>query len=468
MRVISAARALYHRPTLRAAFLSRRVPMRLWQYGVGISLALGLGLGLGGGCAAGGNNTPTGTGGSGTGGNGTGTGGGLITTSSASSSGAGGAGGFGECAKFNAEAKQAPAAMLIVLDRTASMAGAKWSAAQLAIVQAIDKDVFDTMSLGMLTFPQEMPVPGPECIFKFPIFCDVSGLPQIPVNPAGTAKSSAGTGVRHDIYQYLASKNPVGDASDSSPIYSALNGAYTFIKTVPNVDKRMVVLITDGGGSCTSVANPPRPAYVDNNGCSDWEQPPVMSKLISDARLDPSTPVNTFIVGVPGSNSTGKPVGGVDTPPYHMLLALSTYAVAGSPETVDPSCDKDLVFSQTALDPAHPCHVDLSNGNNFNADALASAITTIRGKALGCSYDLPKPPQGETIDPNQVNVVVTIEGMDYVIPKRKDPNDMCGTDPCWDYNDKGQVELIGITCSSVSAANNAKVEIYVGCATIVK
>src|SRR4051794_4499874 len=51
--------------------------------------------------------------------------------------------GAGLCANvtFHAEAQQVPAAMLIVLDRTASMSlQSKWAAAQQAIVLAIDDD----------------------------------------------------------------------------------------------------------------------------------------------------------------------------------------------------------------------------------------------------------------------------------------------------------------------------------------
>ena len=446
--------------------------MALWHYGLGFSLALGVGMAAGGGCAAGGKGNVAGTGGSGATGSASGTGGEVMLTTStggpAGSTGAGG--GLGACSKFSAEAKQAPAAMLIVLDRTASMANSnKWGAAQIAIVQAIDKDVFDTMSLGMLTFPSPTSVPGPDCIFNFPIYCGVSALPQVAVNPAGTTKSSDATGVRHQIYDYLVNNGPEGaDSSDSSPIYPALNGAYQFIKSVPNVDKRIVVLITDGGGSCTSVSSPQRPAYTDNNGCLDWEQPPVMASLINGAFLDPTAPINTFVVGVPGSDSTGAPVGGIDTPPYHMRLALSTYAVAGSPATVDPTCDKGTMFTQSGGDPAKPCHIDLSNGANFNATALSDAIANIRGAALGCTYDLPPPPMGLTINKGEVNVVVTINGKDYTIPKRKDVSDMCLTDPCWDYDAQGKVSLIGIACSSLSTATSAKVEIYVGCATILK
>jgi hypothetical protein len=448
--------------------------MRLWHYGIGFTFALGFGVSFGLGCSAAGK--PTGTtsgGGEGGGSGGAGGIGGMITVGPGPGAGgldAGGSDGFGECAKFSAEAKQAPAAMLLVLDRTASMSNSnKWGTAQISIVQAIDNDAFDTMSLGMLTFPSPNAVAGPQCIFGLPIYCDVSALPQVPIKAAGTDKSSDATGVRHQIYDYLVNNGPEGaDSSDSSPIYAALNGAYGFIKTVQNVDKRIVVLITDGGGSCTSVSNPQRPAYVDNNGCQDWEEPPIMAKLISDAHADPATPINTFVVGVPGSNSNGSPVGGIDTPPYHMLLALSTYAVAGSPETLDPACDQATAFTQGGPDPAKPCHIDLSNGNNFNANALADAITSIRGKALGCTYDLPPPPPGQMTDLTLVNVNVTVNGATATVPKRSMPTDDCKTDGCWDYNKKNQVQLIGKTCADVSAAQKAKVEIFVGCMTVVK
>ena len=77
----------------------------------------------------------------------------------------------------------------------------------------------------------------------------------------------------------------------------------------------------------------------------------------------------TFVVGVPGSDSTGQPQGPYATPPYNMLLALSTYAVSGSPTTVDPTCDSSAVFTQGGPAPAVPCHFDMTNGN-FNTSVI--------------------------------------------------------------------------------------------------
>ena len=440
--------------------------MRLWHLGLGFSLSV---MAFGGvGCAAT-SAKPTGATGAGGGGGGGVTSGGGDGGGFTTGPGSGGSGGEQSCLNFSAAAKQASAAMLFVLDGTASMGQqGKWGTAQLAVVQAIDKSVFDTMSLGMLTFPNPQTVAGPACIGGFPVACGVSGLPQVPMKPAGVNKSTDATGIRHDIYQYLVTTSPdTADSSDSSPIYDALNNAYKYLKQV-QVEKRIVVLITDGGGSCTSVSVPPRPAYNDNNGCADWEQPPVMAKFINDTRLDATAPINTFVVGVPGSNSHGEKQGSYDTPPYSMLLALSSYAVNGSPATLDPTCDQATAFTQAGTDPAKPCHIDLSNGANFNADALGNAITSIRGKALGCLYTLPDPPMGMTIDLKLVNVVVTLNGVKATIPKRSSPADDCAKDGCWDYTGTNQVQLLGKTCVDVSAATDAKVDISVGCATIVK
>lgn len=385
-----------------------------------------------------------------------------------------GSGGYDGCAKFSASADQAPAAMLVVLDRSASMSQLnKWGAAQLALVQAIDKDVFDTMSLGLSVFPSGYtgapdclcPGFGPTCGGFLPngVACGYPTLPQVPVQAAGEQKSNASGGVRSDIYQFLVAASPeTADPSDASPIYDALVGAYAAIKST-NVDKRIIALITDGGFSCTSLSG--RPAYSDGQ-CLDWEYPDTVRKLVADAHADAAKPVATFIVGVPGSDSVGGKQGPYATAPYSMQLALSTYAVAGSPDTVPADCDKDAVFEQNGAAPAKPCHLDLTAG--YDADTLAQAIAKIRGAAVGCVYPLPAAPPGEEIDPEAVNVVVTLEGMQHEVLKRADTADTCELDGCWDYDAKGNVELLGKACTEVNAATSVDVQIFFGCASKVK
>ncbi len=386
-----------------------------------------------------------------------------------------GAGGFDGCAKFSASADLAPAAMLVVLDRSASMSQLnKWGTAQLALVQAIDKDVFDSMSLGMSTFPSGYtgapdclcPGYGPTCLGLLPmgVACGYPTLPQVPIAPAGKDKSSASMGVRHNVYEYLVGHSPeTADPSDASPIYESLVGAYAALKATA-IEKRIAVLITDGGFSCTSLSG--RAAYSDGQ-CLDWEFPDTVNVLIAGARADAQKPILTFIVGVPGSDSTGQNQGPYATAPYSMKLALSTYAVAGSPDTVPADCEKGTTFAKNGVAPVKPCHLDLSGGG-FDADALATAIAKIRGAALGCVYPLPKAPPGEEIDLNAVNVVVSLESVKHTVLRRADKNDTCALDGCWDYDEQGNVVLLGQSCVDVTAATKVDVEVFFGCASKVK
>ncbi len=276
--------------------------------------------------------------------------------------------------------------------------------------------------------------------------------------------------MRRSISDELTATSPqVDDAADSSPIYPALSSAYAALRAVPGVERRVVLLVTDGGGSCASISDPVRPAYVDPNGCLDWDEPPFMAELIAGAHTDPTAPIETFIVGVPGSDSVGEDVGTYSTPPYHMKLALSTYAVAGSPDTVDPGCDKALAFTQNGADPAVPCHYDLSDGDAFNADALAGALTALRRTALGCTYPLPDPPEGQAIELDQVNVFITVDdATQQIVPRRSSSADDCASSPCWDYDAENRITLIGAACVSLSEATNARVEIDIGCETLTK
>ncbi|MBM4376195.1 MAG: hypothetical protein FJ095_14020 [Deltaproteobacteria bacterium] len=407
---------------------------------------------------------------------GSGANGGAVTSAGTGSLDAAqsGAGGYEGCAKFSATADLAPAAMLVVLDRSASMSQLnKWGAAQLALVQAIDKDVFDTMSLGMSTFPSGYtgapdclcPGWGPTCFGLLPkgVACGFPTLPQVAIAPAGANKSNGPSGVRNAIYQFLTANTPeVADPSDASPIYDSLAGAYLALRSTP-IEKRIAVLITDGGFSCTSLSG--RPGYSDGQ-CLDWEFPDTVNALITEARTDKDKPILTFIVGVPGSDSTGQKQGPYATAPYSMKLALSTYAVAGSPDTVPADCDKAAIFTQGGSAPAKACHLDLTGG--YDVDALANAIAKIRGAAVGCVYPLPAAPPGEEIDLDKVNVVVTLEGKKQDILRRADMADPCTVDGCWDYDATGNVELIGKACADVNAATKVDVEVFFGCASKIK
>lgn len=373
--------------------------------------------------------------------------------------------GDGGCAAKAYVAQQAPASVLVVLDRSQSMGdGGKWSAAGLAIVSAIDQDTFDTMSVGLLASPSNDTSP-PKCLTDIlgplapKVACGNPALPQVAVKPAGKDKSTASTGVRSEIYKWLAGNSPFG-AYDATPLYEAIKSGYASLRLSAAKSKRILVVITDGTISCTSLST--RKGFKDGNGCFDWEDPQNLVDLAKAAHDDPTDPVLTFVIGVPGTGAAPD-ASGSTAPPYWVLRALSALAKAGAPEAVDATCDGAV----TGGKPAKTCHFDMSSGS-LDAKTLAGNITKIRGAALGCTYDLPVPTDGSTVDKSKVNVRIETPSGNTELKKRSDATDTCAADDCWDYDAAGKVELIGRSCTTAKALTDGKVNIVVGCKTVVK
>jgi hypothetical protein len=367
------------------------------------------------------------------------------------------------CATSVSEATQAEAAMLVVLDRSQSMSqNNKWMFAATAIVQAVDQNAFDTMWLGLYAAPSGL-VTGPACIMGLQVACAVAPFPQVEIKLAGAAKSGDPSGVRHNIKAWLGSNFPATGMGDASPMYAALQAAIMALQGWPKTGKRILLLVTDGTLSCNQFST--RPGFKDCNGCDhDWENPNNIVTLLGNANKDAQSPIETFVVGVPGADTYDAT--GCNFPPYHMRLALSAMAYAGSPQNVDPACT-GTAFTQAGGDPSKSCHFDMTQGK-FDAQALADTISQIRGKALGCVYELPTP-EGGTVDKTRVNVEYAVgdAGMTQ-LKKRSDPSDGCQSDGCWDYDNDGKVVLVGKACEEVKSSPSAKVQIVVGCQTVLK
>jgi hypothetical protein len=368
------------------------------------------------------------------------------------------------CASASYAAAGAPAALLIALDKSGTMASNnKFAFAQQAIVAAIDQDIFNSMSLGLSAFPSGE-VAAPACLMGLipTVTCAAPGLPQVPIALAGGNKSNMPPGVRSDIYTWLSNNAPAVSDGNGNPTYDALLNDIGALKSY-TMGKRMLFYITDGGASCTSVdTNPLRSNFSDANGCPDWEDPNNIITLLKNAHDDPNTPINTFVIGVPGADTTGSDP--TTQPPYYVRRALSAYALAGSPETVPTGCDG--AWSQAGTDPALSCHFDMTQ--NYSAQQISDAIGLIRNKLIGCTFVLPTPEAG-TVNLGEVNVDYSVNGGPATnLKKRSSMTDMCTTDGCWDYTPDNKVLLIGKACNDVQASPTAKVDIVVGCQTITK
>jgi hypothetical protein len=375
------------------------------------------------------------------------------------------------CATGQYAAHPQPAALLVLLQRSGSMAqNNKWTFAAQAIVQALDANVFDSMTLGFMASPSSK-VAGPACILNIPVACGVPAFPQVDLSLAGPLKSTANAGVRANIKAWLTNNAPDQSAGEGNPLYDGIQSGIGTLQGWTGPGKRILFVVTDGEISCTSLSSRTANAFSDGNSCPDWENPNNIMTLVNQANTNSTTPIDTFIVGVPGAD-TYDPTG-VNDPPYHMRAALSDIAYAGSPANVPANCTHTNPFHPTTSsdstidpDPTTSCHFDMTQ--TYTSQQVADAIAQVRGQVLGCVFDLPTPEAG-TVNLSEVNVSYAINGGSQdALYKRATPTEDCSQTGCWDYTATNQVELYGKACSDVMGATDADVEITVGCATIIK
>ena len=109
----------------------------------------------------------------------------------------------------------------------------------------------------------------------------------------------------------------------------------------------------------------------------------------------------------------------------------------------------------------------MTQTRDFGAD-LAASLASITGQALTCEFDVPKNPDGKPLDPNKVNVHYT-KGDGSAFDILQDTTKACeGGAEGWQYNaDKTKIILCGNVCREVKADTGAKVDIVLGCKTVV-
>jgi len=202
----------------------------------------------------------------------------------------------------------------------------------------------------------------------------------------------------------------------SSPIYPALGGAIlASIQEAQNNpgDAAAVLLVTDGqpdgpATTCGSV-NPDDPAAV-------------AALAATGLAYNPS--VKTFMIGLPGVNQT---------------IANQIAAAGGTGSAI------------------------LVTVTNVQTE-FQSALATVRGQALPCTYTIPAQVAGGQVDPGLVNVEVTpAGGATSILPQ--DPT--CAT-AGWSYDNPTkptQINLCPKSCTALKALGSAKVQILLGCVT---
>jgi hypothetical protein len=235
---------------------------------------------------------------------------------------------------------------------------------------------------------------------------------------------------RTNITDTLTASGPNGSTPTHDAYrYALVNGLVP--STLPG--NKFMLLITDGDPTyalnCVGTGNPADP--VDTQ--------PIINEIAGASSMG----IRTFVIGSPGSETNGGT--GEDARPW-----LSAAAQAGG--TAKAGC--------TTNGPNY-CHMDMTQETDFSA-ALNAGLAAIAGQITSCSYPLPAPPAGETVDVNAINVMYTDGSGQDVLVLRASAADC--TDG-WRY-DGANIVLCSNTCNQVQTQSLSSLEVLGGCLNI--
>lgn len=334
-------------------------------------------------------------------------------------------------------ANQVPANILIVLDKSGSMAGGdgqpdKW-APTVDAVKAMMKGASPALGMGLLPFPEgkfddsalvgcALNPSSPMCaaVFADGGCEDVAKDPVVAVGPIMDTQSQ--------IAGWLDSNGPGGN----TPTLSALRNGYAYMQAANLVGERYVLLMTDGVPTTHTPAMGFGGFMIPESNIKCEDLPAIEAEAAKAAAATPK--VKTFVIGSPGSEGASD--------------FLSQLAINGETKK-SPNCSAG----------AGDCHYQIGKGN-FEQD-LQAALDEIAGKLSECVFEIPN---GEDADPDYVNVALDSGGMKSQL--YKDPEHVDG----WDYTDDShtKVELFGPACEKFKSEKDAQVSIILGCKTEVK
>jgi len=318
------------------------------------------------------------------------------------------------CAGQEAGTELAPAVVELLVDTSLSMdeqapgsRRSKWLETRQVMLEGIDL-MPATTSMGVVFYP-DVEVGASPC---FDSQADVA------IDSLGGTTSTQ----RTEIRDAFAKESPRG----STPTHDAYKYALQQVIASSKPGQRFLVLITDG-----------TPTYaLGCKGSGQQQDPADPTPLIPEAASALGRGIKTFVIGSPGSEGARR--------------SLSQMAEAGG--TAKPGCSHNG---------PNYCHFDMTQQPDFTT-ALRDALGSISVLALSCSYDIPPPPRGSTLDPGKVNVLFTPDGGDREVLLQSSGG---GCSDGWQYSSSGkQIQLCGNTCDRVKSSSGA-VSLQFGCTT---
>jgi hypothetical protein len=152
------------------------------------------------------------------------------------------------------------------------------------------------------------------------------------------------------------------------------------------------------------------------------------------------------------SNNTIDQAAKIAATAYNGAHQIRTYVLGVGPNLTD----LNAIAKSGGTDAAELIDTgqDVTKQLTDKFNAIRSAV------AVECTYSVPAPPAGQTLDLNKVNVEYNGNEVGY--------NNTGTCDQGWQYaNNNTQVVLCGSTCDQVKADANAKIQIAFGCDTVI-
>jgi hypothetical protein len=326
------------------------------------------------------------------------------------------------CDGWSVEPETKPAVLEFVVDTSLSMnerpggRGAtgptKWQATRDALKSVIST-LPDSIAAGLLFYPnmenqaRSRPASPDTCVNTM----------------EGTAPAPLTAAQKASLIAALDATDPDGWTPTDAAYQHALQTA--ILPTQLPGDKYML-LITDGlptlRGDCTSAGN--------GNGAGAGITPVESQPIVDHVAGALGRGVRTFLIGSPGSEG-GR-------------TWMSEAAIVGG--TAAAGCK--------VMGPPF-CHLDMTTSADFGT-ALKAGLNKVTG-SIACTYTIPDPGQGQVIDNNLINLIVTTaSGTELVLP---DEDADCTEG--WRIAGN-QVVLCEGTCSRVQRDNNS-IQLLFGC-----
>lgn len=139
------------------------------------------------------------------------------------------------------------------------------------------------------------------------------------------------------------------------------------------------------------------------------------------------------------------------------------------------SSTSDAVKCSTAVNTG-PVYVELANltkGKSFSVcetdyEPVFKAIGKAIASSVACEINVPPPPEGETFDPDKVNVIYKDSGGGVTTIPRDESSDCFDAANGWQYNeDKTKILLCGDHCAYAKSDPGAVITVAFGCKSVI-